>query len=244
MQPAPGVFSTLRARSIASKRIPTVDPDTFAEQKPLVEAAVAVFQSDDTPLTREAIIAQSGLDAATFDRHFDGPAAALTAFYDLLVPQYRLITASTEGFDAFSLEERLAAFHFILLDGLGEQRAFVQATFDSVVCRQSSFRSDVRAMHRELFTSADVPNTNQFVTGLWPVHEVMTEITFALVRSWICDDSPDQETTTALVDKLVAFVAELVTFGGVQRGVDLAWYVVQADLLGLKRLPLIGRWFG
>ena len=221
-----------------------MDPDTFAEQKPLTEAAVTLFQSDDTPLTRDALIAQSGLDAATFDRHFDAPDDALTAFYDLLVPQYRLITASTEGFDTFSLEERLAAFHFILLDGLGEQRAFVQATFDAAVRRQSSFRADVGAVHRELLTSADVPNTNQLVTGWWPTHAVMTEITFALLRHWIRDDSPDQATTTALVDKLVAFVAELVTFGGVQRGVDLAWYVVQADLLGLKRLPLIGRWFG
>jgi hypothetical protein len=221
-----------------------VDPDTFAEQKPLADAAVAVFQSEDSPLTRDAIVAQSGLDAATFDRHFDRPEAALTAFYDLLVPQYRLITASTEGFETFSLEERLGAFHFILLDGLGEQRAFVQATFDSAVRRRSTFRADVRAVHRALFTSADVPNANRLVTGWWPVHEVMTEISFALFRSWIRDDSPDQQTTTALVDKLVAFVAELVTFGGVQRGVDLAWYVVQADLLGLKRLPLIGRWFG
>jgi hypothetical protein len=221
-----------------------VDPDTFAEQKPLADAAVAVLQSEDTPLTREAVIVESGLDAATFGRHFDGPEEALTAFYDLLVPQYRLIAASTEGFDAFSLEERLAAFHFILLDGLGEQRAFVQTTFDTAVRRDSSLRTDVRTVHRELFTSADVPNTNQLVTGLWPVHEVMTEVTFALLRHWIRDDSPDQQTTTALVDKLVAFVAELVTFGGVQRGVDLAWYVVQADLLGLKRLPLIGRWFG
>lgn len=221
-----------------------MDPDTFAEQKPLADAAVTVLQSEDTPLTREAVIVESGLDAATFGRHFGGPEEALTAFYDLLVPQYRLIAASTEGFDAFSLEERLAAFHFILLDGLGEQRAFVQATFDTVVRRDSSLRTDVRAVHRELFNSADVPNTNRLVTGLWPVHEVMTEVTFALLRHWIRDDSPDQQTTTALVDKLVAFVAELVTFGGVQRGVDLAWYVVQADLLGLKRLPLIGRWFG
>ncbi len=221
-----------------------MDPDTFAEQKPLVDAAVAVFQSDDAPLTRDAIIARSGLDASTFDRHFDCPEATLTAFYDLLVPQYQLIAASTDGFDAFSLEERLGAFHFILLDGLGEQRAFVQATFDAAVRWQSSFRADVGAVHRELLTSADVPNTNQLVTGLWPVHEVMTEVSLALFRHWIRDDSPDQQATTALVDKLVAFVAELVTFGGVQRGVDLAWYVVQADLLGLKRLPLIGRWFG
>ena len=221
-----------------------MDPDTLAEQKPLVDAAVAVFQAEATPLTRDAIVARSGLDAATFSRHFDVPEEALTAFYDLLVPQYRLIAASTEGFGAFSLEEQLAAFHFILLDGLSEQRAFVQATFDTAVRRQSSLRADVRGVHRELLTGTDVPNTNQLVTGLWPVHEVMTEITFILLHSWIRDDSPDQQTTTALVDKLVAFIAELVTFGGVQRGVDLAWYVVQADLLGLRRLPLVGRWFG
>ena len=217
-------------------------PDAFAEKKQLADAAVAVYRSDTTPLTRAAIVAHSGLDADVFDRHFDGPDEALTAFYDLLVPQYRLIAASTEGFDTFSFEERLAAFHFILLDGLAEQRAFVQSTFETDVRRRSTLRAEVRAVLRELFTSADVPNANQLVTGLWPVHEVMTEITFALLRGWRRDDSPDQQTTTALVDKLVAFIAELVTFGGVQRGADLAWYVVQADLLGLKRLPLIGRW--
>lgn len=218
-----------------------MNPDTFAEKKQLADAAVAVHQSDAS-LTRTAVVAESGLPAEAFDRHFEAPDEALTAFYDLLVPQFRLIAAATEGFDAFSFEEQLGAFHFILLDGLAEQRAFVEATFDTRVRRRSSLRADVRAELRTLFTSADVPDVNRLVTGLWPLHEAMAEITFALLRAWIRDASPDQQTTTALVDKLVAFVAELVTFGGVQRGVDLVWYVVQADLLGLKRLPLIGRW--
>lgn len=219
-------------------------PDAFAEQRQLVAAAVALVQAGETPLTRAAIVELSGQDADAFDRHFDDPGDALTAFYDLLVPQYRFLTAKTKGFDAFTLEEKLAAFHYILLDGLAEQRAFVQATFGTAMRRHSSLRADVRAALRELLTSADVPNTNQLVTGRWPVHEVMTEVTFALVRFWLQDESPEQEATTALVDKLVAFIAELVTFGGVQRGVDLAWYLAQIDPLGLQRLPFIGRLFG
>jgi hypothetical protein len=38
-------------------------------------------------------------------------------------------------------------------------------------------------------------------------------------------------------------VAELVTFGGVSRGVDLAWHLVRHDALGLRRLPVVGRFF-
>ena len=80
-------------------------------------------------------------------------------------------------------------------------------------------------------------------SGLWPIHEVLTEVTFAVIRHWLHDETEDQEATTALVDRLVAFVAELVTFRGVSRGVDLAWYIVQNDSLGLGRLPIVGRFF-
>ena len=74
-------------------------------------------------------------------------------------------------------------------------------------------------------------------------YRMLTEVTFAVLRHWIHDETENQEATTALVDKLAAFVAELVTFGGVSRGVDLAWHIARHDSLGLGRLPLVGRFF-
>jgi hypothetical protein len=117
----------------------------------------------------------------------------------------------------------------------------VQATFDSRVRSASAFRAEVRAALRSLLTDDRIPQPNRLVTGFWPVHEVLTVVTFALIRHWIADETEDQAATTALVDKLVAFVAELVTFRGVSRGLDLAWYIVQNDALGLRRLPVVGR---
>ena len=179
-----------------------------------------------------------------FEKHFDTVDELRPAFYDLTLVQYRMLTEATTGYEDFSFEERLASFFYILLDALGEQRAFVQETFDSRVRYRSSFRAEVRATLRDLLTDVDVvPSTNQLVTGLWPVHEVLTEVTFAVIRHWIHDETEDQEATTALIDRLVAFVAELVTFGGVSRGVDLAWHIVQHDSLGLGRLPILGRFF-
>lgn len=188
--------------------------------------------------------ADAGVEKAVFERHFDTVEELRPAFYDLVFEQYRMLTDATTDYEDFSFEERLASFYYILIDALGEQRAFVQATFDTRIRYHSSFRAEVRATLRDLLTSeALVPHPNQLVTGLWPVHEVLTEVTMAVVRHWLHDETEDQEATTALVDKLVAFVAELVTFRGVSRGVNLAWHIVQHDSLGLGRLPIVGRLF-
>lgn len=104
----------------------------------------------------------------------------------------------------------------------------------------SSFRAEVRAELRTLLTDDAIPQPTRLFTGVWPVHEVLVEVTYALIRHWISDETEDQAATTALIDKLVAFVAELVTFRGVSQGVTLAWHIVQNDALGLRRLPLVG----
>jgi hypothetical protein len=180
------------------------------------------------------------VDEEAFHTYFDTPDELLPAYYDLVIDQYHLLTAATEGYEDFTFEERLASFYYIVLDTLGEQRPFVQATFDTDVRYASSFRADVRRTLRTLFTDDRIPQTNQLVTGFWPVQTVLTEVTFAVIRHWMTDDTDNQAATTALVDKLVAFVAELVTFRGVSTGVELAWYVVQHDALGVRRLPILG----
>lgn len=187
--------------------------------------------------------ARAGVDEATLDTHFHSIDELRPAFYDLVVDQYRLLTEATTGYEEFTFEERLASFYYILLDTLGEQRTFVQETFDSRVRDRSSFRADVRAALRELLTDDVVPDVNRLVTGFWPVQEVLTVVTLAVIRHWVEDETEDQAATTALVDKLVAFIAELVTFGGIANGIELAWHLVQHDSLGLGRLPIVGRLF-
>lgn len=217
------------------------NPEAFAEKKQLVEAAIRL-EREGASFTVSTVCEAAHVNEERFTDHFDTPEALLPAYYDLVLAQYRLLTAATEQYDDFTFEERLASFYYILLDTLGEQRAFVQATFDSRV-RPASFRRGVRSTLRTLLTDERIPQPNQLVTGLWPVQEVLTIVTHAVILHWINDDSEQQSATTALVDKLVAFIAELVTFRGVSTGLELAWHVVQNDTLGLRRLPLLGRFF-
>ena len=225
-----------------SPKSPTAipDPDAFAERKQLVDAALTLDGSYTDPPSVAAVCAEAGLNENTFYAYVDAPAELYPAFYDLALDQYRLLSGATEGYESFTFEERLASFYYILLDTLDEHRSFVQATFDSAVRYDSSFRAEVRAELRTLLTDDAIPQPTRLFTGVWPVHEVLVEVTYALIRHWISDETEDQVATTALIDKLVAFVAELVTFRGVSRGVTLAWHIVQNDALGLRRLPLVG----
>ena len=241
--PAPLVTTHPHRTSARTSPPAIVDPDTFAEKKQIVEAAIALRQNPEAALTTRAVAETADVPPETVVGYVDDIEELPSLFYDLVGPQYHLLAAATTGREDFTFEERLASFYYILLDTLGEQRAYVQATFETRARTRSSFRADVRAILRTLLTGEAVPGTNQLVTGLWPVHEVLTTVTLAVVRHWLHDETENQAATTALVDKLVAFVAELVTFRGVSRGADLAWYLVQNDTLGLGRLPLVGRWF-
>jgi AcrR family transcriptional regulator len=239
--PGPNNFSLALLPQPGPSAIP--DPDAFAAQKQLVEAALRLEPSPSDAPSVDAVCTEAGVDEETFYTHFDAPAELYPAFYDLVIDQYHLLTAATEGYEEFTVEERLASFFYIVLDALAEQRAFVQETFDTSVRYNSTLRADVRTALRDLLTDDRIPQPNRLVTGVWPVHEVLTEVTFAVIRHWTSDETENQAATTALVDKLVAFVAELVTFRGVSRGVDLVWHIVQNDALGLRRLPLLGRLF-
>ena len=219
------------------------DPDAFAERKQRIHAAIAVYMDDAASLTPAAICQQAGVDRLTFVSYFDEPEDALPAFYTLVFDQYHLLRMATDGYEHFSFEERLATFLYILLDALDEERAFVQATFHTDIHRTASFHEQVQSELQRLLTEDTVPSTNQWVTGRWPVARIASEAVMRIIRFWIHDTSDGREATTALIDKLVAFTAELVTFRGVQRGTDLIWYLTKVDALGLKRMPLIGRFF-
>jgi AcrR family transcriptional regulator len=112
------------------------------------------------------VCAEAGVEPSVFERHFDTAEELRPAFYDLALVQYRMLTEATTGYEEFSFEERLASFFYILLDALGEQRAFVQATFDSRVRYRSAFRAEVREALRALLTDDDVvPNARSSATG-------------------------------------------------------------------------------
>ncbi len=223
-----------------------MDQDAVLLKKRIVEAAIILSRTDPDRFTVEDVVEAADTTKDEFYTLFDSFAHVLPAFYPLCIDQYRLVCEAIEGYDAFSLEERLSTFIFVLFDFLEEQFDFVTETFDDDVVHYgtgSPFRKELNALFRELLDTEDVPPVNRFFTDQKLLHTFLTHQYLFLVSYWLKDESPQREKTVALADKLVAFLVELVTFRGIERGVDLAKYLVNVGIIEIDKIPFVGTWF-
>lgn len=222
-----------------------MEPDALLLKKRLIEAAIDLWINHPDRFTVRYIAEAAEVDQETFFSVFNSKQQVLPAFYDLCVEQYEVLVTQIEGYEAFTLEERLATFIFILFDGLEEQKEFVDTTFDAYIVRDEQstrFKQKVTQVFANVLESDDVPVTNRFVTGWALLHEFLTARFIDLVVFWMADDSPDREKTTAYIDKLVGFFAECATFKGLERGVDLVRYMASADIIDVRWVPFVGKY--
>ncbi len=223
-----------------------MDNDVLLLKKRIIEAAIDYYLNDPDRFTVEDVAEAADVTKEEFYQHFDSFAAVLPEFYVLCLAEYRTVRGAIDGYEGFTLEERLATFVFVMFDFLEEQEAFVKRTFEEYVvedCGTSRFRKEVKALFRELLDTDDVPTTNRFFTNKALLHGFLTNQYIFLVSYWINDESAQREKTVALADKLVAFFAELATFRGIERGVDLAKYLVNVGIINVENIPFVGQWF-
>ena len=215
-------------------------------RKQLIEAALALYLEEGVVPSAAAVAEAAGVERATFYAEFDGSWFVLPAFYELCIDQYREVRGAIDGYDTFGFDEQLATFIFLMFDFLEEQLPFARRTFEPYVIEDrapTGFREGVGRVFHELLQSAAVPPTNQLLVDRERIRTGLTWVYLGLVRFWLEDTSPQREQTVALVDKVVAFVAELATFGGIERGVDLAKYMVNIGLLPVDKWPFFRDWF-
>lgn len=222
-----------------------MESDAFLLKKRLIEAAIDLSINQPERFTVKYIAEAAEVDEAMFYEVFNSKHQVLPAFYDLCIEQYERLVQEIEGYEAFTLEERLGTFIYVLFDSLEEQKEFVDATFERYIVweeQTTGFRQQVTRIFASLLENDDVPVTNRVFTDWSWMHDFLTARYVALVQFWITDDSPDREKTTAFVDKLVGFFAECVTFKGVERGVDLLRYMAGAEIINVRWVPFLGKY--
>ncbi len=213
-------------------------------QERIVEAAVDLFEEDPKSVTIEAICRRADIDEATFAEHFSDVGAAFEAWYVSAVDRTAGLLHALPDYELQPLEERLGALCFTLLDVLEPRMKFVERTFgERAAGFATPFQNRLRQELVKALQASDVPAVNRLVVDTAASRFVLAETIVQLVNRWIADDSPDRGRTTALTDKVLGFIADILTDPVPQRAFDLTRYLVEAGYIPLKRIPIIGDWF-
>lgn len=209
----------------------------------IVEAAIDLYLHDHSQFTVQHICEAAGVSRSQFYRIFGSKERALAQFYPLCVVRYREIVAMMDDHAGMTLAEKLANFIYIMFDFFQEQREFVAQTFEEMRRRKGwrqKFEAEIRQTLREILESDERVAMLQRTFLLNSItYDLLVGEYLSLVRFWLEDDSENYAKTMAYTDKLVNFLSEVLEISVVDRGFDLAKFIVQNNL---ENIPVIN-WF-
>lgn len=208
---------------------------TDSQRDALLDQVPAAWNSENEAVDWADACERSGLDPAdvraTLGDEFDLADAWYARLGDRVIGQAAGLSAGLK------LEDRLGVLVFTLFDAFEAEDAFVRATFDRHGAGWGSpFRDRVARGLEAALDGPDVPGINRAAISLGPIRLSVIELTLQAISAWLRDDSERRERATALVDRLVAFFAEIATNRVAERAVDLVRYAAGAGFV-----PFFGR---
>lgn len=209
----------------------------------LCEAAIDLTLAQQK-FTITQLTEATGKSASEIYALFPNKKAILSYYYPSLVIRYSAMIEEIEEFETYTISEKISNFVYTLFDMMDERREFIEDTFDKFVFRKkttSVFHKEVTKLFRHFFTTdGRIAVSAGFVMKDY-FYEFIAKEYLHIVKFWLNDSSEGNERTFALTDKLTGFVEELVYNKVVDKGFDLAKYLITYAGLA-KKIPLFGEW--
>ncbi len=165
-------------------------------------------------------------------------------YYPSLVIRYSAMIEEIEDFESYTISEKLSNFIFTTFDMMEDRSEFVEDTFEKMVFKKgcnSEFHQEVTALFKLFFTSdGRIAVSAGFVMKDYFFEFIAREY-LDILKFWLNDDSDGKERSFALTDKLTGFVEEVVYNKVIDKGFDLAKYLINHAGL-TENIPLFGEW--
>ena len=212
------------------------------EKFEISEAAVQLYIEHDGDFSIQQLAHALEIEAEHIYDLFPNKKSILLFFYTAIVYRYRGMIDEIDGFESYTLSEKLSNFMFTSLDIMNEHREFVKQTFDTLIgdiFQTSPFEKEVQLLFKDFFMEdASVSVSSAFIARDYFFSFLKSQYLF-LVRYWIKDESADSERTIALIDKFASFIEEAMYNKVLDKGFDLAKYSLSTAEIA-KDIPIIG----
>jgi AcrR family transcriptional regulator len=199
---------------------------------------------NDGKFTIAQLAKASGKTASEIYSLFPNKNAILQYYYPSLVIRYSAMIDKIEDFESYTISEKLSNFIFTSFDMMEDRREFVEDTFEKMVFKRrcdSQFHQEVTQLFKHFFTTdGRIAISAGFVMKDY-FYEFIAREYLDIVKFWLNDDSDGKERSFALTDKLTGFVEEVVYNKVLDKGFDLAKYLISHAGLA-KNIPVFGEW--
>lgn len=201
-------------------------------KKNIIDAALIIYMEDRNRFTLRNIATAAGCEVSEIQQFYPGKQAILRAFYDMIPQIFEAMRNEIPEYESLNFGEKVSNYIYTTFDVLNEHRDFVEETYDAMVFRRgkTGWHTSSDAIFKSFIESDErIPDANRLIIQDF-MYKILVREYHQLIRFWIHDDSDGSERTLALVDKLTSFSNELIYSGIVDKGFDLAKYLISQDI--------------
>lgn len=202
--------------------------------------AVSLFQKGEFTIPK--LVKATDNSASEIFALFPTKTSILQYYYPSLIVRYKSMVAEIEDFDEYTISEKLSNFIYTLFDIMDEDRSFIESTFADYQMTwftETDFHREIDELFKVYFRNdSQTSLAAALFMGNYFYSRLRTQYLY-LIRFWLHDTSSGNERTLALTDKFTAFVEEVTYSTIVDKGFDLAKYVLSSTNV-IRNIPIVG----
>lgn len=202
----------------------------------LAKKAAIYYSQSPSEFTLIDFCISQDISSAELYENFPNKESLFAAYYQHLPTSVYENARSIDGWDEFTLAEKLTMLIHSSFDEFEEILPFAKDTFGPVVTKSVKgelAKKNTTAILKELFSSDRRTSSYIMLVHFDFIYDFYFTEYGHLVKYWIRDSSAGKEKTFALTDKLTGFIQEVVYNNVFDKGVDLARFFLDNRIIKL-----------
>ena len=207
----------------------------------ILEEAIEIYSENQMQFSVRNVAKELKISKEQVYVHFPSKNAILRYFYQLCFEEYLKQTNAIKDYSNFTLEEKLGHLVYTHIELFQKDKEFVESTFNEVIYKANSKNVFQKSLEEQI---EKILNESEGDASILPgkyLSAFMVKELFHIFKFWIKDDSEQSEQTIELVDKIIAFLGEILSNQIVTKGIDLGRTILDQNVtrFGPKDLSLL-----
>ena len=187
----------------------------------IFETAFEIYCENPTHFSVRTVAKELKLKREEVYNHFSSKNAILRFFYVLCFEEYIKQIDEINDYSKYSLEEKLGHLVYTHIELFQKEKEFVESSFNEIIYKANANNKFQKSLEDEI---EKILNDSEGDASILPskyLSMFLVKELFHIFKFWIKDDSEKSEQTIELVDKIIAFIGEILSNQIITKGIDL-----------------------
>ena len=187
----------------------------------IFETAIDMYSENPAKFSVRTVAKDLNLKREEVYTHFPNRNAILRYFYQLCFEEYIKQTDEIGDYSNFSLEEKLGHLVYTHIELFQKEKEFVESSFNEIIYKANPNNIFQKSLEGQV---EKILNDSEGDASILPskyISKFLVKELFHIFKFWIKDDSDKSEQTIELVDKIIAFIGEILSNQIISKGIDL-----------------------